>query len=158
MLIKPVSEHRWLLQLVGDWSFISDCLMAPDQERQTFRGDEQVRPLGDIWIIAEGRTVTGEQVLQSRMTLGFDVVRNHFTGTWVDSMMPVLWVYHGFRDETGMSLVLESEGPSYEKEGRMTRYRDIITLENDNARSMRSFILLENGRWREFVVMSYQRK
>ena len=45
---KPVAEHAWLQQLVGDWTTESEMMMGPG-ETMTTAGTERVTNLGGLW-------------------------------------------------------------------------------------------------------------
>jgi hypothetical protein len=91
------------------------------------------------------------------MTLGYDPARKRYAGTWIGSMMSHLWIYDGWLNETATVLTLESEGPSMAGDGTMAKYRDIIDLQNDDHRLLRTQVLGDGGEWRDFMVASYRR-
>lgn len=158
MKTEPQDEHRWLNQLVGAWTYEADFSMGPDQPRQRSTGVEQVRSVNGLWIISEAEgEMPGGGMATSIMTLGYDTVRQHYVGTFISSMMAYLWVYKGIMDSTATTLTLEAEGPSFAKEGKMAKYRDIVSLKADGTRLLTSFGLGEDGRWREFMTINYRR-
>ncbi|MCC7275020.1 MAG: DUF1579 family protein [Alphaproteobacteria bacterium] len=54
MKAEAQAEHRWLQQLVGEWTYESECVMAPGQPPGRFAGTERARMVGDLWLVAEG--------------------------------------------------------------------------------------------------------
>ena len=71
--LEPQREHRWLQQLVGEWTYEGECNMGPGKPPESFAGTESVRSVGDLWILGEGRgTTPGGEPAISFMTLGFD--------------------------------------------------------------------------------------
>lgn len=50
---QPTAEHEWLLQLVGDWTFETECVMGPDQPPMKSTGKQTTRPLGSLWTLGE---------------------------------------------------------------------------------------------------------
>lgn len=159
MKTYPQDEHRWLEQLVGEWTYEADFSMAPDQPRQRSTGVERVRSVNGLWIISEAEgEMPGGDMATSIMTLGYDTVRQHYVGSFISSMMAYLWVYKGTMDSTATALTLEAEGPSFKKEGKMAKYRDIVSLKSGGGRLMTSFGLGDDGRWREFMTITYRRR
>jgi hypothetical protein len=159
MNIEPQNEHAWLQKLVGEWTFEGDCSMGPDKPRATFSGTESVRPLGDIWILGEGQgEMPGGGDSTTLLTLGFNPQTKRFVGTWIGSMMTHLWVYDGWLDGAERVLTLESEGPDMAVAGKMAKYRDVIELESDDHRVLRSQAQGEDGTWHEFMTAHYRRK
>lgn len=158
---EPHAMHRWLQQLVGDWTSTSDCGpgeagQAPEQST----GTEHVRPLGALWIVMEGTGTMpgGGGEARMQMTLGYDPEKNAFIGTWVGSMMTHMWVYRGTLDADQKVLTLETEGPSFDGDGATARYRDVITTVGPNERTLTSFGLQPDGSWKQFMQATYRRK
>lgn len=154
---QPTENHRWLLQLVGDWTYASDAFMGPDQPRQTFHGTERVRALGELWILGEGSMGTpGEGEDRMLLTLGYDPAQQCFVGSWIGSMMTHHWTYTGQLDAARKVLTLDAEGPDMSGAGGTAKYQDIIELDGDK-RVLRSRMLGADGQWLEFMVAHYTR-
>ena len=161
MKIEPRKEHRWLQKLVGEWTSEAGCAMGPDQTPSKMKGTETVRSLGGLWIVGEGRAQMPDgEPATMLLTLGFDPERERFVGTWVGSMMTHLWVYDGELDRDGRKLTLAAEGPGCTPEGatKLTKFRDVIELKNDDHRVLTSYMLGDDGKWSEFMTAHYHRK
>lgn len=155
---EPTPEHRWLERLVGEWRFESEVVMEPGAEPMEFAGSESVRSLGGLWVLCEGRCeMPGGGTGTTVMTLGFDPARGRFVGTFIASMMTHLWRYEGGLDATSRILTLDTEGPGPAGDGTMSRYQDILTIEDDDHRTLASHALGEDGRWRRFMLARYRR-
>ena len=155
----PQEEHRWLQKLVGDWVSEGEATMAPGQPPMKFKGTEKVRPIGDLWILAEGHgEMPGGGPAVMLLTLGFDPRTNRYVGTWIGSMMTHLWVYDGEIDAAGKILTLNAEGPDMSSGGKMTRFKDVIEVRNNDHRILTSHIMGNDGNWRHFMTAHYRRK
>lgn len=42
MDIEPQKEHQWLHQLVGEWTYETECVMGPDKPPAKFKGSETI--------------------------------------------------------------------------------------------------------------------
>jgi hypothetical protein len=156
---EPQKEHKWLERLLGEWTSEADAMMGPDQPRQKFKSTEQVRSLGGLWIIAEGKgEMPGHGEALTMMTLGYNTKTKRFLGTFVGSMMTHLWVYDGELDVSERVLTLSAEGPDFSTEGKTAKYRDVIELKNDDHRTLTSYVLGDDGKWQEFMTANYWRK
>ena len=159
MHVEPVKEHHWLQKLVGEWTYETECSMGPDQPPAKATGTESVRTLGGLWVLCEGQ---GEMhcggTATTLMTLGYDPARKRFVGTFIGSMMTHMWLYDGRLDESGKVLTLDTEGPSFTAEGKMTKYQDIIDFKSDDHRVLSSRALGEDGRWVGFMTAHYRRR
>ncbi|HEX4892947.1 MAG TPA: DUF1579 domain-containing protein [Hyphomicrobiaceae bacterium] len=160
MKSEPRAEHKWLQQLIGEWTFESECQMGPGQPPAQTSGTESVRSLGDLWVIGEGQgSMPGGGTCSMNITLGFDPAKARFVGTFIVAIMPGLWIYDGALDSTGRILTLDTEGPAMFANGtRRTRYQDIIELPEGGGRLLRSRMLDEAGNWNEFMVAKYRRR
>jgi hypothetical protein len=152
----PQQQHHWLHQLIGEWTFESECVMGPDQPPMRSTGKEVVRSLGGLWTIGEGEGSMGEGTWKSLTTLGFDLRTQHFVGTFMAGMMTHLWSYTGYLDATGKILTLDTLGPNF-TDGSMSRYRDIYEIIDANNRILRSEMLFGEGQWIGFMKAHYRR-
>ncbi len=157
MTTEPRPEHRWLQQLVGEWTFEFEGA-GPDSTMTKFAGTESVRQIGEIWVQCEqrGKGPDGPEHV-NLMTLGYDLSKQRFVGTFLGSMMTYLWVYDGELDPSGKKLVLGAVGPDFSTEGRMAEYRDSIELVSPDHRVLRSEFHQEDGTWHEFMEMHFRR-
>lgn len=157
---KALEEHRWLQQLVGEWTMDSEADMGPGQPPHRSTGTESVRMLGELWAVLEGQAdmPDGAGTGHMRMTLGYDPERQAFVGNWVGSMMTLMWVYRGQLDADRKVLTLDTEGPSFAGDGKTVRYQDVITLVDAGTRTLHSQTLGEDGQWRRFMTATYRRR
>lgn len=152
-------NHRWLAQLIGEWTFENEANMGPDQPLHKFSGTESVRALGDVWILGETKgEMPGEGTAHMLLTLGYDPQSGRFVGSWIGSMMTNLWIYSGELDEARKVLTLNSEGPDMSRPGSTTKFQDIIELLDRDHRTLRSRMLGSDGEWHEFMVGRFERK
>lgn len=156
MLSEPQQEHRWLEQLLGEWTCESVCQMGPDQPPMTSTGRETVRSFGGLWTIGEGSGGTTEGTWHAIMTLGYDPRIQRFVGTFIATMMTHLWVYNGGLDATGKILTLDAEGPNF-TDGSMMKYQDIIEIISPDERTLSSRMQLPDGTWQHFMKATYRR-
>ena len=160
---EPQKQHRWLLQhFVGEWTYEGEADMGGQISRSA--GTETVRPVGELWVVAEGRgTMPGGAPATSLLTLGYDPQRGQFVGTWIGSMMTELWSYDsGTLDPAEKVLTLECDGPSFDDAeraaGKTSRYRDVMELRSDRHRVLSSFVRSDDGTWMQFMTSHYRRK
>jgi uncharacterized protein YndB with AHSA1/START domain len=156
---RPRAEHRWLSRLLGEWVVEGDGPGGPDSGPETLTGTETVRPLGELWVVAEGSSpMPGDEQAPTMMTLGYDPARDRFVGTWVGSMMTHLWVYEGHLSEDGTALALDCTGPDFRDPERTRAYRDVIEFQGDDHRVLRALIRADDGEWHEMMSVRYHRK
>ena len=84
---------------------------------------ERVRSLHGLCVVAEGE-MPGGGAATSIMTLGYDRRCHRYVGTWVGSMMTHLWDY----------------------EAKLAGYQDIITIQDDDHRTLTARVQTADGR------------
>jgi hypothetical protein len=158
MKVEPQKEHQWLQKLAGEWACEGEATMAEGQPPAQWKSMEVVRPLGGVWIIAEGQgEMPGGGQSSTMMTLGYDSQKKAYVGTFVGSMMTNLWVYEGQLDASGAVLTLDTEGPGMTADGKLAKYRDVIEIKSSDQRVMTSEMLGEDGKWRLIMTANYRR-
>jgi hypothetical protein len=158
MKTDPQKEHRWLQKLVGEWTYEGEAMAEPGKPPERFKGTESMRAIGELWIQGESKgEMPGGGPATMILTLGYDPKKQRFVGTWVGSMMANLWVYEGELDAAERVLTLNSEGPSFAGDGSLQKYQDIITVESDDHRILKSRAPGPDGKWNEFMTSHYRR-
>jgi hypothetical protein len=157
---KPESQHLWLQQLIGEWTFENEASMGPDQPPIKSSGTERVRTLGDVWVLCEttGNMPGMDAVHSSITTLGFDPKKSAFVGTFIGSMMTHMWIYEGSLDTAQRVLTLNTEGPSFTDDGSTSQYRDTVTIVNADERLLTATVQTADGSWNQFMKCTYRRK
>jgi hypothetical protein len=158
MKAEPQKQHDWLQQLVGRWDSETTCSMGPGQPPLVTRGTETVRSLGRLWTIGEGEGECPDgSTMTSLITLGFDPAKGRFVGTFVASMMSMIWHYEGELEADGKTLTLRTEGPSFSGDGSTQGYRDVLTIHSPDHRTLASTTQGEDGQWTAFMTAQYRR-
>ena len=159
MLAEPQAQHAWLQKLVGDWTYESECPIGPGGAAMKAQGKETVRPLGGLWIVAEGNgEMPGGGPATTLLTIGYDPAKGRFTGTWVGSMMTHLWVYEGELDASGRVLTLSCDGPSMKGDGSTAKYQDIVEIVSDDHRIFTGRVQGDDGQWATMMTAHHRRK
>jgi hypothetical protein len=166
---EPAAQHRWLHQLVGEWAVTSEY-PGPDGKPHRSHGREVVRHLGDLWIVSELEgEMPGGGTMRAMMTIGFDLRKGRFVGTWVGSPMAHIFAYEGDLDPSGTRLALECEGPAMcdpsttEPSASPTAapalawYQDAIELRSRTERRLISSMRGPDGTWTKFMEAVFTR-
>ncbi len=158
MELTVTEEHRWLQRLVGEWTSEAECVMGPDQPVATMRGRETVTALGDVWVTGHGEgEMPGGGTGRTLITLGYDPAKGRFVGSFVGSMMTMMWLYDGALDAEGRVLTLDSQGPDFGTPGRVALYQDIIEVNAPDRRTMTSRMQDADGAWHHVMTARYRR-
>jgi hypothetical protein len=96
MFEQPQAAHQLLDHLVGKWTSESECIMGPDQPPIKTAATAVGRSLGGMWIMLETESESPEGgSWNSVITLGYDSQKSQYVGTFIASMMSLMWLYTG---------------------------------------------------------------
>jgi hypothetical protein len=154
---KPVAEHAWLKQLVGNWKTKSEMFM-PDGSKMESEGTETVEDFGGLWAYGSGQgTMPDGDTMGYKVGLGYDVSFKEYRGFMMMSVSSHLWKYTGTLSPDGRTMTLDCEGPDMMNEGKTAQYRDIIEIIDADHRTLTSTGQLPDGSWATFMKASYER-
>ena len=157
MVTKPVKEHEWLKNLLGEWKVESEMDM-PDGSTIKSQGTASVTSLGGLWAFSENTdTMPDGTKLAAYFALGYDLTFKEYRGCLVMSASSHLWKYTGELSDDGKTMTLNCEGPNMAKDGETALYRNMIELIDDDHRTHTSFGQDEKGEWQEFAKAHYTR-
>ena len=155
---EPTKEHQWLTQFVGEWTSESKGTMGPGQPPMECSGTLSSKKLGEFWVMNEMKGDMVGTPMIGIQTIGYDVAKKKYVGTWVDSMMPFMWKYEGSVDKSGKILTLEAEGPNFAAPGKLTKFQDIYEFKSANEIAITSKMLGEDGKWMTFMSGTAKRQ
>lgn len=158
MTTKPVAEHHWLQQLVGEWRYEGE-MTGPDGAKQEHRGQEKLISLGGLWAAGEGHaTMPGGADMEYRNGYGYDVSFREYSSFMIMSASSHLWTYKGQLSEDRRTLTLDCIGPDMETDGETANYRDVIEIVDDNHRTLTSSSQdKKTGEWQVWLSATYTR-
>ncbi len=151
-------HQKWLKQFVGEWVAYTKVGMQGSDKPMEMKSEESVKAIGDLWIIAEGRSENNGMLLGWVLTLGYNPAEKAIVGSWVDSTNNFMWRYTGDIDLEKNLLTLKTTGPSFSDPNKMVDYREVLELKNKDHRTFESSVLGEDGKWQTFVRGEYRRK
>lgn len=154
---KPTAGHELLKKFVGEWEVQSGMEGQPGQPAMTSKGLMKSRMLGDLWVISELDCDMSGTRMNAVQTIGFNEDKGKYVGTWVDSVMNLMWIYEGFVEDNGAKLILEAEGPDFST-GKTTKFRDAYVFKSADLIESTSSMMTADGKWVTFMTGSMKRK
>lgn len=156
---RPVAEHEWLKQLVGEWTVESETVMEPGAEPVKGTGRETVTNPGGLWAHAHGTgTMPNGGKMEYWTAIGYDLTFHEYRAVWYADVSSHLWKQTGTLSPDGKTLTLDCEGPHMEKDHATAMYRDVHTVVDADTRTLKSYGQDEaTGEWREFMTATYRR-
>lgn len=150
---KPQAEHGFLQRLVGTWEVTSVGMGHETAWTETCRS------LGGLWFVAEGQGKmpgSGDPAT-TVLTLGYDIAKGRYVGTWFGTMMTNLFVYDGELSADGNTLNLYTTGPDMADPGKTGEYREQIAFTDNDHRTFNSSAKQPDGSWKQFMEANYRR-
>ena len=152
---QPQKEHEWLKQLEGNWD-LDIQVTEPNKETTRSKGTEITRMMGPFWAVSEVKASMMDMPFTGSLTLGYDAQAKKYVATWVDSMGDHLWKYEGMV-EGGKTLTLETTGPCPMQGGKITRFKDVVQIQDKDHRTFESYVDFD-GRFVQMMTIKYTRK
>jgi hypothetical protein len=155
-LYTPQPEHKLLERFAGEWRF--EKLSAPAEGSKPVNmgsGDVRAEMLGGFFVVCRwaGQLYGGDYI--SVQTLGFDVAKSAYAGTWVDSVMSYQWQLSGSYDSESNELVVQATGPG--PGGGTMEFRERYRF--DSADSITIIAqMLDGEKWVTFMTTRLTRK
>ena len=128
---QPTAEHGLLMEMVGTWNVDCSYFMGPGEPMRT-QAQETIEPVGGFWTVSLFESLFMGAPFAGRATMGYDPQKGKWVGTWIDSMMPHMFVMEGDMDPETHVLTMHCEGPSMT--GGTAPYRSVSTPLPDGRR------------------------
>jgi hypothetical protein len=157
MATKPIKEHEWLQNLLGEWRIETEMVMEPGEPKVTSSGTSSVKSLGGLWAFSEDHeSMPDGEATTSYFSIGYDVTFKEYRACMVMSASSHAWNFTGSLSDDGKIMTLNCEGPSMIDDGTAL-YRNVIELIDKDHRSLTSYNQDENGAWQEYMKADYYR-
>ena len=155
-LYSPQPEHKLLERFAGEWKF--ERMSAPDdgsKPENLGSGDVRAELLGGFFVVCRwaGKLYGGDY--KAVQTLGFDVDKSAYAGTWVDSIMSYQWQLNGSYESDNKEFVVQATGPG--PSGGTKKYRERYQFHSADSITIVAQML--NGeKWVTFMTTRLTRK
>ena len=154
----PTKEHAWLKQFNGHWEAESELTMDPAQPPMKATGQDVGENLGDFWIVNRMESSSESMpAYHSQLTLGYDVEKAKYVGSYIDSMSGYMWLYEGTVDASGRILTLDTRGPN-PMSGGVGHYKEVTEFKSATHRVFTSSLVQEDGSLLPIVEIHFRKK
>jgi hypothetical protein len=153
---SPRPQHALLQRFAGEWKFEKRSASEGGSEPETLgSGEVRAELLGGFFVVCHwtGNLYGGDY--KAVQTLGFDVARSAYVGSWVDSIMSYQWPLSGSYEGDGKELVIQAIGPGPSGDTKTFRER----YQFDSPDSITIVAQMLNGEtWVTFMTTRLTRK
>jgi len=111
-LVTPQPAHKFLERLAGQWQF--ERQSVPDRGAEPASlgsGTVSAEMVGDFFVVSRWSGKLYDMEYKAVQSLGFDVAKKEYSGTWIDSFMNYRWELSGTVDQDNGELTLATSGP-----------------------------------------------
>lgn len=142
--------HPSLERFLGTWNISARMIGDPSSGPVEMNSTETIEALGP-WMISNMTHESPMGTFYARLAVAHDPETERYVASWIDTSGPRIWVYEGWLEDDGATLVLEAEGPAFDDPTRTTKFRDIATFTADGERDLRSLMQDADGNWVDYV-------
>ena len=155
---KPGKEHEFLKQFEGEWESTAKFVMAPGQEPMVSKGKETCRLIagGLFLVIDTDAEMMGEKFV-GHGTLGYDVLRKKYTGSWIDSTATGVYLVEGTVDEKAKVFTEWMEGAD-PRTGKPLKLRMVHEIKDKDSRVLTFSMPGPDGKETQTGTIEYKRK
>lgn len=131
-LIAPQPEHELLKQFSGDWQFERYSPSGDDVEGEVVgQGNLSAEMVGNFFVVGRWSGEVYGSEYTAVMSLGYDIERGEYIGSWIDSIISYRWQLAGTVDEETDELVLSTSGPG--PAGGTAEFRERYVFDSPDA-------------------------
>jgi hypothetical protein len=157
MFPKPSPEHAVLARDEGTWSFKQKMLDPATMAWTESSGVETIKmDCGGLWQCSEFDCQAGaNKGFRGRGTVGYDVARKQYVGTWVDATTTAPFYLTGAYDAAKKKMVMDAIGS--DPQGGELKMKMTTTFVDEKRRTF-SVSFDQGGKDMEIMTVEYERK
>ena len=119
---QKAKQHAMVTEAAGQWAGTISYYNPESSEPMVSDCTESVHKIGEFWTVSDFKAPFGGMNFHGSSTFGYDVEKEKFVGTWVDSVSTSITQMEGVYNEEREAIVLEY------------KVKDAATGEMKNAR------------------------
>lgn len=155
---KPGKEHELLKQFEGEWEATAKFMGEPGKDPVVSKSKESARIIaGGLFLVFDDEGEMFGQKFTGHGTMGYDVHKKKFTGTWIDSMATGVYLIESTVDATGKVFTEWMEGTDPQS-GKPMKMKMVHEVKDRDHRVLRFFMDGPDGKEIETGAIAYQRK
>src|SRR5262249_34028817 len=134
----PGPQHKMLQGMAGTWTVNAKFWMDPSKPPTEATGTAEYKPMGDLWVTEDFTgTFMGKPFVGHGID-GYDLTKNKYVGTWIDSMGSYIMNSEGSADASGKVVTYTANDfdPMTAKTGTV---KEVIKMDSDKQHTMQMF-------------------
>jgi hypothetical protein len=157
-LPKPGKEHELLKQFEGKWDVAGKFFMDPAAPPMEIKGSETGKvDMGGFWLRSHFKGEFLGKPFEGRSVMGYSPMKKKYVGTWIDELMPHLFVTEGDADAAGKVFTLIGDGID-PATGKPVKEKWVIEIKDADNHTMTFYGPGADGKERKTGELIYKRK
>ncbi len=155
--MTPGPEHAHMAKSAGEWDATVSWRMAPDAPWTTEKGTEtRTVIMNGLYVQSEFKGSMMGTPFTGRLIEGFNNTTRKLESVWIDSMSSGMMVQTGEMSSDGKTITMSGTctDPMTSKPKAI---KSVITIENDNAHTMKMYDVDASGKEFESMKIEYTR-
>lgn len=149
-------QHQFLERFEGEWSFEQFPATGGDSQPEALgSGSISTTRLGELFVVLNWSGQAYGLDYVALQTLGYDVERESYTGTWIDNLMNYRWQLEGAFGDDGEEFILSTEGPM--PDGSLNQVRERLHFESDDVITIVAE-MMQDGEWQAMYTSRMTRQ
>jgi hypothetical protein len=155
---KPGKEHELLRQFEGEWECTAKFMMEPGKDPVVSKCKESARMIaGGLFLVYEVEGEMMGQKFTGHGTMGYDLHKKKYTGSWIDSMATGVYLVEATADEKGKVFTEWMEGADPQT-GKLMKMKMVHEVKDQDNRILRFYMNTPDGKEIESGTIDYKRK
>jgi hypothetical protein len=156
--MTPGPQHKLLTGMAGTWT-VAGKFWHQDATKPPIEttGTAEIKAMGDLWVTQDfSGTFMGKPFVGHGID-GYDLTKNKYVGTWVDSMGSYIMNSEGTADASGkvMTYTANDFDPMTSKTGTV---KEVVKIDSDKQHTMTMFKTGADGKEVKMMELVYTRK
>lgn len=154
---QPGPEHKQLAKLAGEWDAKLTCNFPGTEGPIETSGTQSSKmDLDGFFLIADFKSEFFGKPFQGHGITGYDPFKKKYTGVWIDSMGPGIYLTQGEFTKDGKTYNETMTGPG--PDGEPIKFRSVIKIKDDDHMTFTMFTIDEKEKETEMMKIEYTRK
>lgn len=146
----PAEEHEFLKKMEGTWNAKTTFWMDPSADPMVSEGKmEGELILGGRFLVSKYSGETPWGPFEGMAIDGYDRIRKHYTGLWIDSMGTPMMTFTGSVDGNVRTMTSKMACPT----GDESDYKGVTTIVSDTEYKYESFQVKDGNEFRSMEIV-----
>jgi hypothetical protein len=153
----PGPQHKMLTAMAGSWTVAGKFWMDPAKPPTESTGTCEIKPMGDLWVTQEFKgEVMGKPFLGHGID-GYDLTKNKYVGTWVDTMGTYVMNSEGTADASG-KVITATANDFDPMTGKTGTVKMVTKIDSEKQHTMSMFKTMPDGKDMKMMELVYTKK